>query len=122
MFGFVFSSVEDWNNIEKLFGGRVDTLNPMRVSRHNTNTWLAPGDLIFTNESRKILCSALCNDILVYKKILRLAKNLAEQHVQASLAELKVNCPETELEVCPEIMPDIALKIEENRGIDHGEE
>jgi hypothetical protein len=25
------------------------------------------------------------------------------------------------LEACPEMMPDIALKIEENRGIDHGE-
>jgi hypothetical protein len=50
-----------------------------------------------------------------------LAENLFEHQVQQSLAGLKEKCPEADLEACPEMMPDIALKIEENRGIDHGE-
>ncbi|KAL3793687.1 hypothetical protein HJC23_010259 [Cyclotella cryptica] len=111
--------VEDWNNLEKLFGGRDDTLTPTHLSHNNINVWLAPEDLIFTDESREIVCRALCNEILVYKKILQLAENLVEQEVERSLAELKAKCPEIDLEVCPERLPDIALKIEENRGIDH---
>lgn len=120
-FWSVLCSVQDWNNLEKLFGGRDDTLNSTHLSHHNTNLWLAAGDLIFTDKSREIICHVLCNEILVYKTILQLAENLFEQQVQKSLAELKVKCPDADLEACPEMMPDIALKIEQNQGIDHGE-
>jgi len=48
------------------------------------------------------LCAGLCEEIQVYKKILRRAENLSPEDVSASLTELRQSCPlETSAGRCP---------------------
>jgi hypothetical protein len=46
-----------------------------------------------SDRARTLLCAALCDEIQVYKRILRRAVNLRESDVQESLAELRETCP-----------------------------
>ena len=65
------------------------------------------------------MCGALCNEIQVYKDILRRAINLDEDDVAASLEELKEVCPvEAKHSSCRERRPDIRRKVEKVRGED----
>ena len=110
--------VDDWNDLEKRFGGEQDILMQEDVENHNANVWLSPEDLTFSDESKSIICNALCNDIQVYKKILRLAENLDASQVEKSIEELMEKCPVEAADdyTCHEHMPDISQKVIDNRG------
>lgn len=116
----MFSScrVDDWNDLEKRFGGYQDTLIPENMKNHNANVWLGPDDLVFSDKSKDIICHALCNDIKVYKNILRLAENLDASQVEKSIEELMEKCPVEAADdfTCSENMPDISQKVIDNRG------
>lgn len=113
--------VDDWNNLERQFGGDSDTLAPELIEKHNSNIWLTPDDLLFSDESKIIVCRALCNEIKVYKQLILRAQNLDKSQVRESLQELEAKCPlEADDEfLCPQPMPDISVKVKENRGPDH---
>jgi hypothetical protein len=76
--------------------------------------------MLFTEDSKNIICHNLCNEIKIYQKILQRATNLYRSQVEESLEALKTKCPvEAANEYsCPETMPDISLKVVENRGPD----
>ena len=108
--------VDDWNGIEVLLGGRDDSLKPTSLPQNNAHEKNST-DLYLSEESKLALCQALCNEIQVYKSILRNAKNLKEDDIQQSLKELKGSCPREALEEnCLEKKPDIRDKIEDRRG------
>jgi hypothetical protein len=108
---------EDWNALEQSLSGRRDAMSKDSIPKINQNTWTKQDDLFISDESLGILCQALCNEIQVYKQILLLAKNLNQGQVQASLDALEVKCPTEAITAeCPEAMPDITKKLEENRG------
>jgi len=109
---------QDWNSVERLLGSNRDRLNPqVSFPRNNVNSWSSEEDLYLSPESILILCHALCNEILVYKKILGGAQNINEEQLQASLAELEAKCPiEAVADECPEPLPDISVKLDDHRG------
>jgi hypothetical protein len=84
----------------------------------NTNTQADKADLYLSDESISILCHTLCNEIQVYKKILRRALNMSQDQLRASLTELEATCPSEAAitEECSDAMPDISEKLRENRG------
>jgi hypothetical protein len=46
-----------------------------------------------SDRAQTLLCAALCDEIQVYKRILRMAVNLKESDVQESIDELRESCP-----------------------------
>ncbi|KAL3790218.1 hypothetical protein HJC23_005590 [Cyclotella cryptica] len=113
--------VQDWNTIEHFIGGQKDiiplnvTLDRMNVNRNPQ----AERDKHLSPASRRIVCAQLCNEIVNYKKILRLALNLDPSDVRQSMNELRLQCPEmadVEEGECELPMPDIRNKLVNNRG------
>ena len=110
----------DWNSIEVLLSGSNEessTHTNVSFARTNVNTWIDQGDLYISPESITTLCQVLCNEIQVYKKILRSAQNLNEEEIHRSLIELMAKCPiEAVTDECPKPLPNISTKIEDNIG------
>jgi hypothetical protein len=104
--------VDDYNSIEKLLGGKSDSISeanlPVNNARPKNKT-----DLYLSESSKVALCRILCNEIQVYKHILRSAANLNDREKKQSLDDLMLVCPlEARMDgVCPEEMPDIREKI-----------
>lgn len=108
--------VDDWNSIEYLLGGRKDVMDSSLLPENNVHGKNST-DLYLSPDSRMALCKALCNEIQVYKTILRRAVNFIEEDVQISFQELRLQCPiETERDICDVPMPDITEKIEYRKG------
>ncbi|KAL7489688.1 hypothetical protein ACHAW6_015376 [Cyclotella cf. meneghiniana] len=115
--------VDDWNSAESMVGGVSDILGPDQTTLvfTNVNDHSAPGTKKLSDESRFLLCDKLCNDIRVYKKILKVAVNLSPEQRQQSLEELKVSCPKEAIaESCETPLPDITTKLYRSRGYDTG--
>jgi hypothetical protein len=107
---------KDIREVEDLFGCREQERLELTKSM-NTNTRSDQADLYLSDESISTLCQALCNEIQVYKKILRRALNLSEDQLRVSLTELEAKCPnEAIAEECTDAMPDISEKLRDNRG------
>jgi hypothetical protein len=107
---------EDIRVIEDLFGSHEQERLTLSKSM-NTNTRLDQADLYLSDESISILCHALCNEIQVYKKVLRQALNISQDQLRVSLIELKETCPDEAIaKECSDVMPDISEKLRENRG------
>lgn len=110
--------VEDYNGIERMLGGRDDVMNPSLLPENNVHGKNAT-DLYLSDESKRVLCKTICNEILFYKQTLRSAANLRNKDVQLSLEELEAICPEeAQSEVCDEEKPDITEKINERKFCD----
>ena len=106
----------DLNDLESFFGGGQDSLLEEPVPVFNSHDTKAV-DLVLSNESKRLLCRELCNEIQVYKQILSEALNLDEVQLRVSLDELKVNCPlEAVEDRCHKNRINIRVKLEENRG------
>ena len=106
---------EDWHKLESMLGGEEE--DSPSFPRNNENTWSGEDDLYLSEESIAILCKVLCNEIQEHKKILRRAQNINEDQLQVSLIELETKCPmEAVFDECPEPLPDISVKLQENRG------
>ena len=107
---------EDIRSIENLFECHEEDRLALATSV-NTNTWSDEDDLYLSDESISILCQALCNEIQIYKKILRQALNLSQDQLRVSLMDLEAKCPHEAMdEECSDVLPDISKKLEYNRG------
>ncbi len=107
---------EDIRSIENLFECHEEDRLALATSV-NTNTWSDEDDLYLSDASISILCQALCNEIQIYKKILRQALNLSHDQLRVSLMELETKCPhEAIAEECSDVIPDISEKLEKHRG------
>ena len=85
------------------------------MSRQNVNKYAdAENDKSLTPASQRIVCAQLCNEIVTYKKILKLALNLNPSDIRESIEELRLQCPEIadkEERDCELEMPDIRDKL-----------
>jgi len=93
--------VDDWNSMETLLSG-----NPTPVvrefPRRNSYGKKDPDDDYLSPRARVLVCEALCNEILVYRSILRRAVNLTPSDVRQSMNELRASCPaQADLRSCP---------------------
>ena len=73
--------------------------------------------MYLSDDSKSALCRALCNEIQVYKQIIRSAINLNDADVQDALEKLMEVCPkEAAGNDCHFRRPDMRRKIEGARG------
>ena len=91
---------QDWRTVDKMLGGdgsfpstmssrqNSATIKELRVPNHNT-----------TDIGLQNLCRAMCDEIQVYKKLLQRAINIEPEDYDASMEDLRRQCPE---EVDPE--------------------
>jgi hypothetical protein len=114
--------IPDWNSVEHYIGGVKDIIPPekanstMPVMNKSTKD---QKDKWISEESTKILCKNLCNEIVNYKKILRRSLNLNYMEVEHSIEELRATCPmyaDFEEGDCPVPMPNISDKLKASRG------
>jgi hypothetical protein len=111
--------IEDWNSVEYNLGGEKEVLGPDQTVLAHNNVNIASGDKLkhLSDESRRLICKKLCNEVQVYKKILRQSINLSPEQVQESIEELAESCPvEVGTETCPSPLPDITDKLVNSRG------
>ena len=93
--------VEDWNSVEALMGGSLDTVKSFP---HRNQKKKSDSDRYLSQEARALLCHGLCNEIQIYKSLLQKAVNLNPEQVQTSLDELHESCPAEALKKsCPRV-------------------
>jgi len=74
-------------------------------------------EMYLSDESKIILCQVLCNEIQVYKDILRRAINFQYVDVTTSLEELRQSCPKEAVEEsCSMERPNFHDRIERAHG------
>lgn len=113
--------VEDWNSAELAVGGKKNILGQNQTVIPHINTGNPAYEKFLTDESRGLICTKLCNEIQVYKRILRESVNLNAEQVQESMVELNRSCPiEAAATSCGSPLPDIADKLMRFRGYDEG--
>ena len=79
-------------------------------------------DKELSEESTRIVCRQLCNEIVNYKKILRRSLNLNYLEVERSIDELRETCgkyADYEEGECPYEMPNIKEKLINTRGYEN---
>jgi len=91
--------LEDWNSMERLLGSKyVVKMLPER----NINSYTNPDEKYLTDDAKKLLCAHLCDEIQVYKELLRKAVNLRPEQVDQSMQELRKTCPiQADIPACP---------------------
>ena len=110
--------IEDWNSVEYNLGGVSEVLGQdNKVIAHNNINKAGWKLKYLSEESTRLICAKLCNEIQTYKKILRLSINLNEKQVQQSVDELMNSCPTEALATtCNVPMPNITEKLIHSRG------
>eukprot|EP00571_Detonula_confervacea_P003914 CAMPEP_0172325416 /NCGR_PEP_ID=MMETSP1058-20130122/53971_1 /TAXON_ID=83371 /ORGANISM="Detonula confervacea, Strain CCMP 353" /LENGTH=493 /DNA_ID=CAMNT_0013041955 /DNA_START=202 /DNA_END=1683 /DNA_ORIENTATION=- len=111
--------VQDWNSIEEFLGGGHDVLQPSDIPVNNAHAKNLT-ELYLSDDSKIALCQVLCNEIQVYKDIIKRAINFNGDDVQQSMEELLQTCPkETMDSTCGEHRPSMRHKIEGKKGVDN---
>jgi hypothetical protein len=90
--------LDDWNSMERLLGSeyRVKQLPERNTNRQGYD------EKYLTEDSIRLICEQLCDEIQVYKDLLFRAANLEPADVEQSLQELRRSCPkEADLPACP---------------------
>jgi hypothetical protein len=117
--------IQDWNGVELYIGGAKDIIPPEKAnetigvankSKKNSK------DKELSEESTRIVCRQLCNEIVNYKKILQRSLNLNYLEVEKSIDELRETCgkyADYEDGDCPYDMPNIRGKLINTRGYEH---
>jgi hypothetical protein len=112
--------IEDWNSVEVELGGKKEIMgSPTKkeLSRKNANTKTTDSDKFLSEESQVLICKLLCNDIQVYKEILRRSINLDERNYAQSMEDLRESCPlEADTIKCDTELPNIHQKLVASRG------
>jgi hypothetical protein len=111
--------IEDWNSVEYNLGGVTEVLGQdNKIIAHNNVNKASDDKLKYlSDESKRLICEKLCNEIQNYKRILRLSINLSEKQVQESVDELMNSCPIEALATkCNFPMPNITDKLIYSRG------
>ncbi|KAL3784451.1 hypothetical protein HJC23_002495 [Cyclotella cryptica] len=114
--------IDDWNTAEFTVGGDKNVFGEDQtlIPRINVND-STDKEKYLSDESRVLICEKLCNEIQVYKQILKVSVNLIEEQIQESISELKLSCPiEAEAQSCGIPLPDITEKLLGKRGYDEG--
>lgn len=83
---------EDWRSIERLIDGDEKSVDD-EMFKHRNPSHKNEEDKYLSDESKLLLCQALCQEIQTYKEILNRSINLSEEQVQESLTELAEECP-----------------------------
>jgi hypothetical protein len=85
----------DWNSIELdvLHGDGEGSFESFKSFRHTNASPKRPQDLILSDVARQRICRYLCDEIQVYKGLLRTALNLKTSDIETSMQELKMKCP-----------------------------
>jgi len=108
--------IGDWNAINELIGGQPDLLMPSNIPVNNAHAKNA-NELYLSDSSKMALCQALCNEIQVYKEIIRHGINLSDDDIDQSMEELRQSCPiEAVVNTCPKERPNMQHRIEQRRG------
>ena len=87
----------DWSVVDQMLGG--DGIVPSALHQRQNAAQIKPllrvrNPHAFSEEGRRNLCRALCEEIQVYKQLLVRAIDLSEEDVTTSLEELQQQCPE----------------------------
>ena len=107
----------DWNQISILLDGKMGTLNESNVPKNNPTLQKLPNEKYLSNTSKAVLCEVLCNEIQIYKGLIRTAINLNVDDRELSMQELQSTCPKEAVEDgCKYDIPDIYNKIESEVG------
>ena len=102
--------VDDWNAIETTLGGVADFTQQM-VPINNAHQKKAE-EMYLSDNAKTVLCKTLCNEIQVYKAILKRARNIKQEQYIESMQELANSCPKEAIEeTCVDIKPDISEKV-----------
>jgi hypothetical protein len=83
---------DDWNTAERAVGSDKHVNVDLNVPRLNVHAKDAR-DTHLSEKSQVLLCDALCEEIQVYKRLLREAVNLNKHDYAQSIAELHESCP-----------------------------
>lgn len=109
--------VEDWNSVEKFLGGKADALQPSDIPVNNAHAKNMT-ELFLSDSSKFILCQTLCNEIQVYKDIIKRAINFNDNDRHATIEELLKSCPKEAMSsACAENRPRMRHKIYVRRGV-----
>ena len=104
--------VDDWNTIETLLGGDADFTQQM-VPVNNAHE-KKPEEVYLSDTAKVVLCKTLCNEIQVYKMILKRAQNIKKEQYIQSMQELITSCPKEAMEEsCADVKPDISEKVDD---------
>lgn len=114
--------IHDWNHVEHFIGGVKEIIDPNKGNEtigvmNKSKKDQSHKEL--SEDSTKIICRQLCNEIVSYKKILRRSLNLNYQDIEESIEELRETCgkyADYEEGDCSVPMPDITEKLIVNRG------
>jgi len=113
---------QDWYSMERLLAShdahsKQSSNHPVVDNNNNNATSSKPAVFGVKNESTKTkqdteisevarqhLCAGLCDEIQIYKRILRRSQNLSPADVQDSLTLLEQNCPrQAVMDACPPV-------------------
>eukprot|EP00567_Pseudictyota_dubia_P006172 CAMPEP_0197460266 /NCGR_PEP_ID=MMETSP1175-20131217/53643_1 /TAXON_ID=1003142 /ORGANISM="Triceratium dubium, Strain CCMP147" /LENGTH=267 /DNA_ID=CAMNT_0042995329 /DNA_START=119 /DNA_END=922 /DNA_ORIENTATION=+ len=94
---------EDWNEIERYFGGGTQSGSALFKTILNASTKKNSTDRPLSDLGYENLCRALCPEIQVYKRLLHQVENLNASQVRDSIVQVMSYCPqETEaIRKCP---------------------
>jgi len=107
----------DWASVEAIVSAAaaVDPNNrpatPTQVTFPRKNkSRKKEQDRHLSSTAHRNLCDALCEEIQVYKKLLRRAENLTPEDIDESMQELRGHCPiQADRETCPQ-RPDFGIQ------------
>jgi len=104
--------VDDWNSVETMLGGAADFTQEM-LPVNNAHE-KKPEEVYLSDTAKVVLCETLCNEIQVYKTILKRAQNIKKEHFIQSMQELMTSCPKEAMgETCTDAKPDDTKKVED---------
>ena len=76
-----------------------------------------PNEKYLSDEAKTALCELLCNEIQVYKELIRGAINLNDDDVDESMEELRRTCPREAMDdTCLHERPGFCERIEDKNG------
>lgn len=103
--------VQDYNSINYFLGDKPEVLKSSDIPVNNAHA-KNETELYLSPSSKETLCKVLCNEIQVYKDILKRAINLNDDDVEESIGALMKSCPkEAEETACFEDRPNIYDKV-----------
>jgi len=95
---------QDWASVERVsLKSQLPPNTTFSFGKKNQSS-KTQQDQYLSATARQNLCQGLCQEIQIYKRILRRAENLSPGDLAASLHELEQNCPvEAAAEHCPDL-------------------
>jgi len=97
--------LKDLNDVEAAIGGRNDTFESINKDDHFhvPSAELPRNERTISDAAMEILCNVMCDEIQIYKGLLKAAENLSDSKYFVMINKLNRTCPkETGLDKCPE--------------------